>query len=407
MSNELVEGHLKATLMLVSVMQDYGRGNFTSDMPAFPGKKADLTRAAAEAKRNLLAINLELKRLVDAATSGDFAARGDATAFQNMFREMVGGMNQVMAACETGITGAGGVLEALARGDLRTGMQGIHKGQFAQLQMDANTTVAKLTELLGQIKHATGSIDTAARQISDGNNDLSERTAHQAASLEETASAMEAITAVVRQNSQNADRANELAIGASNVATKGRQVVAQVVDTMSSIDSSSKKIVDIISVIDGIAFQTNILALNAAVEAARAGEQGRGFAVVASEVRNLAQRTAQSAKEIKELIGESVSQVNDGSALAERAGQAMRDVSTSISRLTQLMAEISASSLEQSTGIEQVNQAVVQMDEMTQQNAARVEQAASAAASLHEQTRHLKAAVSVFKIPNEGRMARF
>jgi methyl-accepting chemotaxis protein-2 (aspartate sensor receptor) len=184
-------------------------------------------------------------------------------------------------------------------------------------------------------------------------------------------------------------------------------VVDQVVEKMSSIARSSDKIAEIISVIDGIAFQTNILALNAAVEAARAGEQGRGFAVVASEVRGLAQRSAQSAKEIKELIGESVSQVNDGSALAERAGQAMREVSASISHLTQMMAEISASSLEQSTGIEQVNQAVVQMDEMTQQNAALVEQAASAAASLHVQTRHLKAAVSVFKIPDEGSVTRY
>jgi len=398
MSNELVEGHLKATLLLVSVLQDYGRGNFASDMPAFPGKKADLTRAAAEAKRNLLAINMELKRLVDAATSGDFAARGDATAFQNMFREMVSGMNQVMAACETGITGAGGVLEALARGDLRTGMQGEHKGQFAQLQMDANTTVAKLTEIIAQIKHSTGSIDTAARQISDGNNDLSERTAHQAASLEETASAMEAITAVVRQNSQNAGRANELAIGASNVAIKGRQVVAQVVETMSSIDSSSKKIVDIISVIDGIAFQTNILALNAAVEAARAGEQGRGFAVVAGEVRNLAQRSAEAAKEIKSLIGASVERVDSGSKLVTDAGHTMKDIVDSVQHVTDIIGEITAASSEQSDGIGTVNTSVVQLDHMTQQNAALVEQSAAAAESLKEQAVKLTQLMGMFKL---------
>jgi len=401
MSNELVEGHLKATLLLVSVLQDYGRGNFASDMPVFPGKKADLTRAAAEAKRNLLAINMELKRLVDAATSGDFAARGDATAFQNMFREMVSGMNQVMAACETGITGAGGVLEALARGDLRTGMQGEHKGQFAQLQMDANTTVAKLTEIIGQIKHSTGSIDTAARQISDGNNDLSERTAHQAASLEETASAMEAITAVVRQNSQNADRANELAIGASNVATKGRQVVAQVVDTMSSIDSSSKKIVDIISVIDGIAFQTNILALNAAVEAARAGEQGRGFAVVASEVRNLAQRTATAAKEIKDLISESVEKVGAGTALVDTAGQTMQEIVEAVKRVNDIMGEITTASADQSSSIESVNTSIARMDESTQQNAAMVEQAVAAATRLQQQAERLHQAASIFELADE------
>jgi methyl-accepting chemotaxis protein len=401
MSNELVEGHLKATLLLVSVLQDYGRGNFASDMPPFPGKKADLTRAAAEAKRNLLAINMELKRLVDAATSGDFAARGDSTAFENMFREMISGMNQVMAACETGITGAGGVLEALARGDLRTGMQGEHQGQFAQLQMDANTTVAKLTEIIAQIKRSTGSIDAAARQISDGNNDLSERTAHQAASLEETASAMEAITDAVRQNSQNAGRANELAIGASNVAIKGRQVVAQVVDTMSSIDNSSKKIVDIISVIDGIAFQTNILALNAAVEAARAGEQGRGFAVVASEVRNLAQRTVTAAKEIKVLIGESVEKVGAGTMLVDTAGQTMQEIVEAVKRVNDIMGEITTASADQSSSIESVNTSIAAMDASTQQNASLVEQAAAAAARLQQQAEHLVQAASIFELADE------
>jgi methyl-accepting chemotaxis protein len=401
MSNELVEGHLKATLLLVSVLQDYGRGNFASDMPVFPGKKADLTRAAAEAKKNLLAINMELKRLVDAATSGDFAARGDATAFENVFREMVSGMNQVMAACETGITGAGGVLEALARGDLRIGMQGKHKGQFAQLQTDANTTVAKLTEIISQIKHSTGSIDTAARQISDGNNDLSERTARQAASLEETASAMEAITEAVRQNSQNAGRANELAIGASKVATRGRQVVAQVVDTMSSIDTSSKKIVDIISVIDGIAFQTNILALNAAVEAARAGEQGRGFAVVASEVRNLAQRTVTAAKEIKVLIGESVEKVGAGTVLVDTAGQTMQEIVEAVKRVNDIMGEITTASADQSSSIESVNTSIAGMDDSTQQNASLVEQAAAAAARLQQQAERLHQAASIFELADE------
>ncbi|HLZ97936.1 MAG TPA: methyl-accepting chemotaxis protein [Steroidobacteraceae bacterium] len=398
MSNELVEGHLKATLLLVSVLQDYGRGNFASDMPAFPGRKADLTRAAAEAKKNLLAINTELKRLVDAATSGDFAARGEATAFQNVFREMVSGMNQVMAACETGITGAGGVLEALARGDLRTGMRGEHKGQFAQLQTDANATVAKLTEIISQIKRSTGSIDTAARQISDGNSDLNERTAHQAASLEETASAMEAITGAVRQNSQNADRANELAVGASNVAIKGRQVVAQVVDTMSSIEGSSRKIVDIIGVIDGIAFQTNILALNAAVEAARAGEQGRGFAVVASEVRNLAQRTATAAKEIKDLISESVEKVGAGTKLVDTAGQTMQEIVEAVKRVNDIMGEITTASADQSSSIEAVNTSIAGMDESTQQNASLVEQAAAAAARLLQQAERLHQAASIFEL---------
>ena len=402
MSNELVEGHLKATAQLVSVLQDYGHGNFDVDMPELPGKKGDLTRAAAEAKKNLLAINMELKRLVDAATSGEFAARGDAEAFQNMFGEMVSGMNQVMAACETGINGAGGVLESLARGDLRTGMQGEHRGQFAQLQVDANSTVAKLTEIISQIKGATGSIDTAAREISDGNTDLSSRTESQAASLEETASSMEEITAAVKQNAQNASRANELAIGASNVAIKGGEVVAQVVDTMSSIETSSKKIVDIISVIDGIAFQTNILALNAAVEAARAGEQGRGFAVVASEVRNLAQRTVTAAKEIKELISESVEKVGAGTVLVDTAGRTMKEIVDAVKRVNDIMGEITTASADQSAGIETVNVSITKMDEATQQNAALVEQAAAAAKSLQEQAESLSQAVSVFSLAEDG-----
>jgi methyl-accepting chemotaxis protein len=406
MSNELVEGHLKATLLLVSVLQDYGHGNFAADMPQLPGKKGELTRAAAEAKKNLLAINLELKRLVDAATSGDFAARGDDSAFHNMFGEMISGMNQVMAACETGITGAGGVLESLARGDLRTGMQGEHRGQFAQLQRDANTTVAKLTEIILQIKRSTGSIDTAAREISDGNTNLSQRTEHQASSLEETASSMEEITATVKQNAQNASRANELAIGASHVAIKGGQVVAQVVETMSSIERSSKKIVDIISVIDGIAFQTNILALNAAVEAARAGEQGRGFAVVASEVRNLAQRTVTAAKEIKQLIGESVEKVGAGTVLVDTAGQTMKEIVDAVKRVNDIMGEITTASADQSAGIESVNMSITKMDETTQQNAALVEQAAAAAKSLQEQSESLFQAVAIFEFADDEPVIR-
>jgi methyl-accepting chemotaxis protein len=398
MSNELVDAHIKATFLLVNVLQHYGHGDFSVDMPSLPGRKGDLTRAAAEAKANLLAINLELKRLVDAATGGDFSARGDASAFQNMFGEMIGGMNQVMAACETGITDVGKVLEALAHGDLRTGMQGDYRGQFAQLQNDANGTVAKLTDIISQIKDSTGSIDTAAREISDGNNDLSQRTEHQAASLEETASSMEQITAAVKQNAENANRANELAIGASDVAIRGGQVVAQVVETMSSIESSSKKIVDIISVIDGIAFQTNILALNAAVEAARAGEQGRGFAVVASEVRNLAQRTVTAAKEIKELIGESVEKVGAGTVLVDTAGQTMKEIVDAVKRVNDIMGDITTASAEQSSGIESVNTAITQMDEATQQNAALVEQAAAAAKSLQEQAETLSQAVAIFEV---------
>jgi methyl-accepting chemotaxis protein len=238
----------------------------------------------------------------------------------------------------------------------------------------------------------------AAQQIAAGNTDLSQRTEEQASSLEETASSMEELTATVKQNADNAKQANQLAGSASEVTVKGGSVVSQVVTTMSSITESSKKIVDIISVIDGIAFQTNILALNAAVEAARAGEQGRGFAVVASEVRNLAQRSAAAAKEIKTLIGDSVEKVELGSKLVASAGKTMDDIVSSVKRVTDIMSEITAASQEQSAGIEQVNQAITQMDQVTQQNAALVEQAAAAAESMKDQTVKMSQAVGVFKL---------
>ncbi|MBI4290813.1 MAG: methyl-accepting chemotaxis protein, partial [Betaproteobacteria bacterium] len=246
-----------------------------------------------------------------------------------------------------------------------------------------------LSGVIGQINQAASTITTASHEIAAGNTDLSQRTEEQASSLEETASSMEELTSTVKQNAENAKQANQLALGASAVAVKGGSVVSQVVETMSSINESSKKIVDIIGVIDGIAFQTNILALNAAVEAARAGEQGRGFAVVASEVRNLAQRSAAAAKEIKTLIGDSVDKVGAGTKLVDEAGKTMEEVVASVKRVTDIMGEITAASQEQSAGIEQVNQAITQMDEVTQQNAALVEEAAAAAESMEEQARNL------------------
>jgi methyl-accepting chemotaxis protein len=255
-----------------------------------------------------------------------------------------------------------------------------------------------LATIVGQVRVGTDSMATASSQIAAGNLDLSSRTEQQASSLEETASSMEELTSTVRQNADNARQANQLAQSASAVAIKGGEVVAQVVETMGSINNSSNKIVDIIGVIDGIAFQTNILALNAAVEAARAGEQGRGFAVVATEVRSLAQRSAAAAKEIKTLIGDSVDKVEAGSKLVEQAGNTMDEVVASVKRVTGIMGEITDASSEQSAGIEQVNQAIAQMDTVTQQNAALVEQAAAAAESLQEQAGNLARVVSVFKI---------
>jgi methyl-accepting chemotaxis protein len=255
-----------------------------------------------------------------------------------------------------------------------------------------------IAAIVGEVRAGTDTIAGASSEIAAGNLDLSARTEEQASSLEETASSMEQLTGTVKQNADNARQASQLAASASDVAVQGGAVVAQVIDTMGSINESSKQIVDIISVIDGIAFQTNILALNAAVEAARAGEQGRGFAVVAAEVRNLAQRSAGAAKEIKVLIGNSVEKVEMGTKLVDQAGITMNAVVDSIKRVTDIMAEIAAASQEQGTGIEQVNQAIGQMDQVTQQNAALVEEAAAAAASLQDQAATLSQVVSVFKI---------
>nr|MDP2190609.1 methyl-accepting chemotaxis protein [Rhodoferax sp.] len=278
---------------------------------------------------------------------------------------------------------AADIVDRVAAGDLTVPIQ-IRKGDTSSLLYAIQRMQRELARVIGQIRESGDTIATASSQIAAGNQDLSSRTEQQASSLEETAASMEELTSTVKQNADNARQANQLAVSASGVAIKGGSVVSQVVGTMSAINTSSKKIVDIIGVIDGIAFQTNILALNAAVEAARAGEQGRGFAVVAAEVRNLAQRSAAAAKEIKTLIGDSVDKVEEGSKQVAEAGKTMDEIVDSVKRVTDIMAEITAASQEQTSGIEQINQAITQMDQVTQQNAALVEEAAAAASSLQE-----------------------
>ncbi len=288
------------------------------------------------------------------------------------------------------------VANRIAGGDLATAVV-IRQGDRSSLLFAMGAMRDNLANIVGQVRIGTDTIATASSQIASGNLDLSSRTEEQASSLEETASSMEELTSTVKQNADNARQANGLAATASDVAKKGGAVVAQVVDTMGSINESSRKIVDIIAVIDGIAFQTNILALNAAVEAARAGEQGRGFAVVAAEVRNLAQRSAAAAKEIKTLIGDSVEKVEVGAKLVDQAGATMNEIVESVKRVTDIMGEISAASQEQTAGIEQINTAITQMDEVTQQNAALVEEAAAAAESLQDQAANLSQVVSIFR----------
>jgi methyl-accepting chemotaxis protein len=290
------------------------------------------------------------------------------------------------------------IAQTVAAGDLTSRIEETSTDETGQLLHALRGMNESLVRIVSEVRTGTATIATASSQIASGNLDLSSRTEEQASSLEETASSMEELTSTVKQNADNARQANLLAVSASEVAVKGGAIVSSVVETMGSINESARKIVDIIGVIDGIAFQTNILALNAAVEAARAGEQGRGFAVVASEVRNLAQRSAAAAKEIKTLIGDSVDKVDAGSKLVDQAGATMGEIVAGIRHVTDIMGEITAASHEQSDGIEQINQAIGQMDEVTQQNAALVEQAAAAAGSLQEQAGNLMNAVSIFKL---------
>jgi methyl-accepting chemotaxis protein len=302
--------------------------------------------------------------------------------------------------CSESLNETASVLNALSRGDLTQTIEGDYSGTFELLKNDVNLTVESLKTIVQQIHDATESIRTGSKEIATGNNDLSQRTEKQAASLEETAASMEELTSTVRHNAQNALEANKLAVEASNIAERGVDVVNQVVNTMADINESSRKIGDIISVIDDIAFQTNILALNAAVEAARAGDQGKGFAVVATEVRNLAQRAAMAAGEIKTLINDSVTKVTGGTKLVTNAGETMSEIVVSIRGVTAMMTQITSASTEQSQGIEQVNRAVGEMDEVTQQNAALVEESAAAAEALEDQARILSVAVSHFDMGN-------
>ncbi|MBB3832740.1 methyl-accepting chemotaxis protein-1 (serine sensor receptor) [Xanthomonas arboricola] len=396
-TNNLVASHIAVKMKLAQIMGRYAIGDLSEDMDKLPGEKAVLTETMEQVKLNLGAMNTQIKHLAQAAANGDFSARGDAERFQYDFRVMVESLNTLMSTADGNLQSLSGLLQSIAAGDLTARMSGDFHGVFAQMRDDANATAVQLAEIVIGIKASAISIKGAASEIAAGNQDLSQRTEQQAANLEETAASMEELTSTVKQNAESARQANQLAIGAAGVASQGGEIVSKVVETMSGIEASSRKIADIISVIDGIAFQTNILALNAAVEAARAGEQGRGFAVVASEVRTLAQRSSGAAKEIKDLIDDSVQRVADGSVLVHDAGKTMGEIVSSVQRVTDIMGEISAASQEQSSGIEQVNQTVTQMDETTQQNAALVEEATAAARALEEQAVGLTEAVAVFK----------
>src|SRR5574343_504036 len=363
--------------------------------PGVFGETGRSVNATVDALKRIVA---DIEKIAQASAQGDFSVRAELDNKKGFSLDLSVLLNQLSDTTENGLKDVMRVANTLANGDLTQVIEKEYPGLFGETRAGINSTVANLGELVVQIKQAVEAINTAASEISTGNQDLSSRTEEQASSLEETASSMEELNATVKNNSQSAVQAKAEAKAATEVARRGGETVRTSAQTMASIAESSAKTVDIIGVIDSIAFQTNILALNAAVEAARAGEQGRGCAVVATEVRSLAQRSAAAAKEIKGLISDSVEKVENGSKLVDQAGRTMEEVVASIGRVAKIMTDIADASREQSSGIEQVGLAVTQMDEVTQQNAALVEQAAAAAESLEEQARSLMDAVSVFRL---------
>lgn len=447
--NRLLEAVIGPLNMAATYVDDLSKGVIPAEITASYDGDFNII------KNNLNACGHAIKALVadgnllaESAEAGVLTTRADATQHLGEYRKVIEGLNATLDAIVTPLNMAANNLESIARGNIPNRITDHYRGDFNNIKDNLNTCIESINALVGDVQMLAGAasdgrvsvradasnhqgdfrkivegvnetlemivgpiatvkvavetISTAAKEIAQGNADLSRRTEEQAASLEKTAASMEELSSTVKQNADNAKQANQLASAASGVAIKGGDVVSEVVTTMSSINTSAKKIENIISVIDGIAFQTNILALNAAVEAARAGEQGRGFAVVAGEVRNLAQRSASAAKEIKELIADSVNKTAEGTRQVENAGNTMQEIVTSVKRVSDIIGEIAAASSEQSAGIEQVNDAVMKMDDMTQQNTALVEEAAAAAESMMEQADELMKAVSVFSLEEES-----
>lgn len=396
-----MQGKLKESISDVQATVDAARAGDLDRQISMQGKRGffqtlgqgvnELVSAAREAIE-------DVQPIVDSALVGKLSERISLAGKGGHFQKLSVGVNDLVTITENIINDTGRVLSAMATGDLTESIETDYQGSFGQLKEDANTTATKLKDIVRNIQQSSGSVQTGASEISLGNANLSQRTEEQAASLEETASSMEEMTATVQQNAANAAQANKLAADVRDRAKKGGEVVQQAVAAMSKINDSSKKIADIIGVIDEIAFQTNLLALNASVEAARAGEQGRGFAVVASEVRNLAGRSANAAKEIKDLIQDSGTKVEEGSRLVNESGQTLQEILEGVEKVSSIVAEIASASLEQSSGIDEINTAITQMDELTQQNAALVEQAAAASESLGEEATNMNQLMDFFTV---------
>jgi len=380
--NKLVDGHIQVTMKVVEVVQRYARGDLSVTIERFPGKRAVLHEAVDQIRDSLLSIKNEIEVIAKEATRGNFARRGDAHRYENDFKEMVESLNQLMDISANSLRDAIRILNALANGDLTQRIESQYEGLLNQLKESANETVANLRTLISQLLTTSQGTANAATEIAAGNNDLSQRTEQQASSIEELSSATEELAATAKQNADRSKSVDQIAKEAENFATEGGEAVKKVVNMMQAINESAKRISEIIYFMDNIAFQTNILALNASVEASRAGEHGRGFAVLAIEIRNLAQRSATSAREIKNLIGDSLEKVGQGVELADDTGKIIEGIVESIQKVSHAVSEITLATNEQSQSIDEVNQAILQMDRITQQNASLVEELATAAAHL-------------------------
>ncbi|MDH4187455.1 MAG: methyl-accepting chemotaxis protein [Nitrospira sp.] len=386
----------RTEIMIGPLTLDLGVSAIKNEKGEYLGNVVEWADMTAQKKAQV-----EVDRLINAAAAGQLTERINADEFEGFLKTLSLGVNKMLDAVVTPLHEAQEVLTAMAANDLTRTMTGVYEGEFDQMKVSLNSAMRTLSTAMRTVREAAESVSAGAEQITKGNEDLSQRTSQQASSLEETSASMEEMTSTVKQNADNAKQANQLAIAARDIADKGGTVTVKAVEAMGEINKSSKKIADIITVIDEIAFQTNLLALNAAVEAARAGEHGRGFAVVAAEVRNLAQRSATAAKEIKGLINESIQRVTDGSELVNQSGKTLEEIVNSVKRVTDIIAEITAASQEQASGIDQVNKAIMQMDETTQQNAALVEETTSASQSMKDQAKELMTQVEVFKTGGE------
>jgi methyl-accepting chemotaxis protein len=396
--NKLVDGHIQVKMKVIDVVQRYARGDLAVSLERFPGQRAVLHEAVDQIRDRLLSVKNDIEKLAREAARGNFAVRGNVDKYENDFKEMVESLNRLMDVSAKSLNDAIKIFKALARGDLTQTVESQYAGLLNELKESANETVANLRTLIGQLIETANGTANAVTEIAAGNNDLSQRTEQQASSIEELSSSMEELSTTAKQNATHAKSVDETAQNAESLALEGGQAVDEVVQMMQAIHESAKRISEIIYFMDNIAFQTNILALNASVEAAHAGEHGRGFAVLAGEVRNLAQRSANSAKEIKGLIGDSLEKVEKGVELVDGTGKIIENIVSSIQQVSHAVSDITTATAEQSQSIEEVNQAILQMDRITQQNSSLVEELAAAAAHLKSLAGDMAASAAVFKL---------